>query len=284
MDKTHDTIRFARNVLKKVSADQVRAHAAEAAFFTMMCCFPILMLLMTMLKYTSISPETLVTALEDITPFEVREMIEPIVNSIYDQSVALISGTAIIAVWTAGKSVLGMADGLNVIYRIEETRNYFMVRLRAAAYIIVLVAALGFSIVILVLGYSAGDFVSEHLTIFQYLPDFSTILPALLTMVALVALFLLMYSYLPGRRMRLSSQLPGAIFASVSWSIFSFIFSIYLDYSTNMSVIYGSLTTLVVVMLWLYVCMYLWFIGAEINHYLMAPELFSEDVPAPWAR
>ncbi|MCD7765655.1 MAG: YihY/virulence factor BrkB family protein [Lachnospiraceae bacterium] len=93
-----------------------------------------------------------------------------------------------------------------------------------------------------------------------------------------------MYSYLPGRRMRFSSQLPGAIFASISWSIFSFIFSMYLDYSTNMSVIYGSLTTLVVVMLWLYVCMYLWFIGAEINHYLMAPELFSEDVPAPWAR
>ncbi|MCC8051693.1 MAG: YihY/virulence factor BrkB family protein [Clostridiales bacterium] len=284
MDNFHDTVRFARNVLKKLNADQVRAHAAEAAFFIMMSCFPILMLLMTMLKFTSISPEALITTLEDITPFEVRDLIEPIVNSIYSQSVALISGTAIAAVWTAGKSVLGMADGLNTIYRIEDTRNYFVVRLRAAAYILVLVAALGFSVVILVVGYSARDYVSEMIPLLQYFPDFSTILPALLTMLILAVLFLLMYSYLPGRRMRPASQLPGAIFAAIFWSVFSFIFSIYLDYSTNMSVLYGSLTTLVVVMLWLYVCMYLWFIGAEINHYLAAPELFSEDVPAPWAR
>ena len=42
----------------------------------------------------------------------------------------------------------------------------------------------------------------------------------------------------------------------------------------NMSVIYGSLTTLVVVMLWLYFCMYLLFIGAEINNYIAHPEMF----------
>ena len=44
-----------------------------------------------------------------------------------------------------------------------------------------------------------------------------------------------------------------------------------------MSVLYGSLTTLVVVMLWVYFCMYLLFIGAEINQYLSAPELFTLD-------
>lgn len=284
MEKGQETIRFARNVLQKVSRDQVRAHSAEAAFFLMMSCFPILMLLLTLLKYTSISAEELVIAVEDVTPFAVRDLIEPIVESIYSQSVALVSGTAVAAVWTAGKSVLGMADGLNTIYRIEENGNYFVVRLRAAAYIVALVASLGFSIVILVVGYSARDFVSERMTLFQYLPDFGTILPALLTMLILTGLFVLMYSYLPGKRMRVSSQLPGAIFASISWSIFSFLFSFYLDFSTNMSVIYGSLTTLVVVMLWLYVCMYLWFIGAELNHYLAAPELFSPDAPEPWEK
>ncbi len=284
MEKRHDTIRFVRNVLKKVSRDQVRAHSAEAAFFLMMSCFPILMLLLTLLKYTSISADELVVALEDVTPFEVRSLIEPIVDSIYSQSIVLVSGTVVAAVWTAGKSVLGMADGLNTIYQIEEGGNYFMVRLRAAVYIIALVAALGFSVVILVVGYSARDYVFERVILFRYLPDFGTILPALLTMLILSGLFVLMYSYLPGKRMRMSGQFPGAVFASVSWSIFSFIFSIYLDFSANMSVIYGSLTTLVVVMLWLYVCMYLWFIGAELNQYLAAPELFSPDAPAPWER
>ena len=70
---------------------------------------------------------------------------------------------------------------------------------------------------------------------------------------------------------------PGAVFTSVAWAVFSYVFSIYLEYASNMSVLYGSLTTLVVVMLWLYFCMYLLFIGAEINQYLSAPELFTLD-------
>ena len=69
----------------------------------------------------------------------------------------------------------------------------------------------------------------------------------------------------------------GCVFTSVAWAVFSYVFSIYLEYASNMSVLYGSLTTLVVVMLWLYFCMYLLFIGAEINQYLSAPELFTLD-------
>ncbi|MCC8103921.1 MAG: YihY/virulence factor BrkB family protein [Clostridiales bacterium] len=284
MEKFLEYVQFVRSVLNKISHDHVRAHSAEAAFFLMMCCFPLLMLLITMLKYTSITPEEIISAIEELTPFDVREMIEPLLDSIYSQTIALVSTTAIAAIWTAGKSVLGMADGLNTIYRIEETGNYFVVRLRAAVYIVALVVSLGASVIILVMGYGFSGYVSEKIAFLQFLPDFTTIIPALLTVGLLAVLFLLMYSYLPNRRMKMSSQLPGAIFTAVAWCVFSFFFSAYLEYSTNMSVIYGSLTTLVVVMLWLYACMYLWFLGAELNHYLAEPELFSPDAPAPWKR
>ncbi|MCD7735748.1 MAG: YihY/virulence factor BrkB family protein, partial [Lachnospiraceae bacterium] len=250
MGKSGDTVKFAKNVLKKVNADQVRAHSAEAAFFIMMSFFPILMMLLTLVKYTSITPEEIMNAIEDLTPFDVSGIIAPILESIYSQTIALVSGTAAVTVWTAGKAVLGLTDGLNTIYRIEETRNYFVVRLRAAVYIFVLIVALGISLVILVVGYGARDYVTAQFPLFRYLPGFGTILPALITMVVLAVLFLLMYSYLPNRRMKLSGQLPGAIFASVAWCVFSYCFSIYLEYSVNMSVIYGSLATLVVVMLW----------------------------------
>ncbi|MCD7882105.1 MAG: YihY/virulence factor BrkB family protein [Lachnospiraceae bacterium] len=284
MEKVHDTIIFAKNVVNKVNQDHVRAHSAEAAFFLMMCFFPLLMLLITMLKYTSVTPGEIINMVEEITPFDVRDLLEPILDSIYNQTIALVSGTVIAAIWTVGKGVLGMADGLNTIYRIEETRNYFVTRLWAAVYMVALVIAIGVSAVIMVMGYGFSGFVSEKITLLSFLPDFSTIIPALIAMVVLTVLFLFMYSYLPNHRMKMSGQLPGAIFASVAWSLFSFIFSIYLDFSTNMSVLYGSLTTLVAIMLWLYVCMYLWFIGAEINHYLAAPELFSPDMPAPWEK
>ena len=80
---------------------------------------------------------------------------------------------------------------------------------------------------------------------------------------------------MPNKKKTYKSQFPGAVFTPVTCAAFSYVFSIYLDHVANMSVLFGSLTTLVVVLLWLYSSMYLLFIGAEINHYIEDPKAFD---------
>ena len=70
------------------------------------------------------------------------------------------------------------------------------------------------------------------------------------------------------REIKIKRQFPGALFSAVGWTGFSFFFSLYFKYSSRLSEIYGSLTTIVCVMLWLYVCMYIFLMGAEINLYV----------------
>ena len=55
--------------------------------------------------------------------------------------------------------------------------------------------------------------------------------------------------------------------SAVAWSLFSLGFSVYLDYYDGFSNMYGSLTTIILILLWLYFCMYIVLIGAEINAY-----------------
>ena len=43
------------------------------------------------------------------------------------------------------------------------------------------------------------------------------------------------------------------------------IFSVYLDIFKGFSSMYGSLTTIVLIMLWLYCCMYILLLGGEVN-------------------
>ena len=63
-------------------------------------------------------------------------------------------------------------------------------------------------------------------------------------------------------------QLPGAIFAAVCWLLFSFGFSLYFSNFSNFSYMYGSLAAIVLLMFWLYFCICILFIGAEINDFL----------------
>ncbi len=264
-----------RNFMKKMSADKVRAHAAESAFFILISIFPISMLLISLLKYTSIDPEGLISTLEDLVVFDISWIVEPAVNSVYRQTIALVSITALAALWAGGRSVLGLMDGLDSVYRIEKRRNYLILRLRAAAYTFLLILALAAGVFILVMGYSMQTYMRNSIRIFYYLPGLGSVISVLLIALLLFLVFWLMYAFLPNERRPLRKQLPGSAFAAVSWVVFTYAFSFFLSLSTNMSVIYGSLTTLVIVMLWLYATMYLVFVGAEINHYFMAPELFQ---------
>lgn len=67
-------------------------------------------------------------------------------------------------------------------------------------------------------------------------------------------------------------QLMGAAFSAVGWMIVSWIFSVYLDIFKGFSSMYGSLTTIVLIMLWLYFCMYILLFGGEVNVILQEME------------
>ena len=77
----------------------------------------------------------------------------------------------------------------------------------------------------------------------------------------------MLYRYLPNRKASLKSQIPGAFIIAVAWLLFSYFFSLYFTFFPNFSNMYGSLSALIMVMLWLYCCMNLLLYGAEINAY-----------------
>ena len=74
------------------------------------------------------------------------------------------------------------------------------------------------------------------------------------------------YSFVPGRKLRFRKQLPGAAFSAVVWSIASYFFSVYIEFFNGFGA-YGSLTTIVILMFWFYMMMYILLIGAHINRY-----------------
>ena len=76
---------------------------------------------------------------------------------------------------------------------------------------------------------------------------------------------MMIYKFLPNHIVQLKVQLMGAAFSAVGWMIVSWIFSVYLDIFKGFSSMYGSLTTIVLIMLWLYFCMYILLFGGDVN-------------------
>lgn len=269
-------VRFVIMFMDKLKRDRVDVYSAQSAFYIIMGFIPFIMLLLTLLQYTPLTPEDMMAVLMNALPESLQGLVTDAVNSVFDTSTALLSGTAIAAVWACGRAVLAITKGLNSIHDIEETRNYVLMRIRSSFYILVMLVAFVLTLGLLVFGNQVHGVIVGHVPLFQKVSGFIISVRTVAMMVVLTLIFAAMYTMLPNRRQHFLWQIPGAAATAVSWSVFSYVFSIYLDYAHGMSAVYGSLTTAVMLMLWLYFCVWLLFVGAEINVYLEEPESFQD--------
>lgn len=83
------------------------------------------------------------------------------------------------------------------------------------------------------------------------------------------AVFTAMFMALPNKRNRFWDSLPGALFASSGWLIFSDLYSIYVTRFASLRSVYGPVYAVALSMLWLYCCMSIVFYGGALNRFLM---------------
>lgn len=274
MEKLKRIISQASQIPDQVAKVHVGAYAAQAAYFLMLCMIPIILLLLTLVQFTPVTKADVMTAVIQVFPSSVDSMIASIVNQVYNQSGGIIPITLIMTMWSAGKGVLSITTGLNCIYGCPETRNYVFLRLRATLYTIMFIVVILLLLVLSVFGNSLNLFILEHLPFLSGTADWLIEARTIISPVVLVVFCLLIYKFLPNRKDRFIKQLPGAAFAALGWMVVSWIFSVYLDIFKGFSSMYGSLTTIVLIMLWMYFCMYSILLGGELN-VLLSDELFE---------
>lgn len=262
------TIRVIGLLSKKFRDDHVAAYSAQAALFIIISFFPFIMLVLSIVQHFNIVEEsTMLKLFTQAFPTAVNSMIFRVVDEIYHPSSTstLISVTAISTLWSAGKGFLAVMKGLNEVYEIKETRRYIALRAISAFYTLMLAIMLIATMILFVFGNQLYYWIEQK---FPKLMDTALVIISLRTIVGLVTLiifFLVIYAVIPNRKCKTTMELPGALVCAGGWMAFSFAFSYYIDNFSDYVSMYGSLTAIVLFMLWMYFCMYLLFLGAEVN-------------------
>ena len=262
---------WAKEFATRIRQDRVTVYGAQAAFFVMISAIPFVMLTVALLQFIMPMTQSPLSQLAiDVVPLSLRSYAVRIIDELYNQtSVPLISVTAASALWAASRSLYALAGGLKEIYKTEETRGYVRLRILALLHTLLLLILLLFSLVILVFGNTIQLFLEQNLPILAQISSYIIGVRTLLALALLSLVFALMYKILPDAKSGFRQQLPGAVFSSLGWMIFSLAYSLYIEHYSSVSYLYGSLTAIVLWMLWLYFCMNIFLIGAEINVWLL---------------
>jgi len=254
----------------KFSSDEMSVYAAQASFFIILAAFPFLMLLLSLIQVIPIINESdLLSFMVQMVPDTLDSLVVNIIDGLYsDSPITILSATAIAALWSSSRGMLSIERGLNRIHGVTRRRGYLLGRLICSGYTIVFSFMWVLSLVFLVFGETIRR---QLLRLFPSMARINLYVFSLsqaASFLILFVFFLILYTLLPHKRQTFKSQLPGAAFSSLGWSVFSVGFSFYFRNFSNYTVMYGSLTAVILLMLWLYFCICILFLGAEINWHL----------------
>lgn len=255
-------------LFKKCDNDDVLGHAAQLAFYFLFALFPMLIFLAALVGYLPIPQllERMIDYLSQVLPTIAIVLVQQTLLEITrKQRGGLLSFGLIATVWAASSGLHALISSLNVAYSVKTMRPWWKDRLLAIA------LTFGFSMLIMValaiifLGGNLGLFLTNEYHLGQTFRTGWTLLQwPTMALFVLLGLELLYFSA-PNRPMKWRWMTPGASFALVAWLVISFAFKWYVSSVANYTLTYGSLGSVIVLMLWLYLTSIAILMGGEIN-------------------
>jgi membrane protein len=154
----------------------------------------------------------------------------------------------------------------HIVFRIEKSRRM----LRGIAVDLLMILLVGILLLVSMILSSIGAFLPGYQGRIPVAigPTIQWILKYLLPFSLTVCMFFLIYQIIPNKRVHLKSALQAALFTGLLWEMTKHLFAWYVVHLAEYSFFYGSLSTLVIFVLWVYYSSMILVVGAELEYFL----------------
>ena len=252
-------------IFKLLMKPEMRILPGQLAFFLVMTLIPLFALIATIAANLSISQESVRLAIDSSVPQEIADIINSIMsgNGInFNIIIFYIS-----AFLLASNGAYSMINISNEIYKVEPN-TMISRRLKAIAMTFVLVGLFLFLILVPVFGNNIFDILKEvtgNSLFVQVIQEMLVILKYPLILLILFMNIKLMYVIAPDKEIPGYSTTRGALFTTVGWVLSTEIFAFYVAKFARYDVFYGSISNILVLLLWVYLLSYIYVLGMVIN-------------------
>jgi membrane protein len=265
---------IAKNTWNSIFEDDLLGRSAELAFYFLFALFPTLFTACSVLGLAARSAFHIYAHLLQylsivVPPAALGTVLEAFNQTTSAASSGKLTFGLVAALWSASVGFVAIQEGLNVVYRVKETRPYWKARLFAIGITLILSAV----ITLMLASMLAADFFARlaHHHLYQpllALPVAGSLrtLGWVLAVGFLSLLFALIYYFGPDVKVKQWRWLtPGAALGMVGWLLASLGLRIYVHYFNNYSATYGSLGTVIILLTWFYLSGLMLLLGGEIN-------------------
>lgn len=268
----------ARNVILKIFKlllkPEMRILPGQLAFFLVMTLIPMFALVATLAAALSLSTDVIREAISLSVPKQIADLLNGIINSNgINFNIIVFYFSAILL---ASNGAYSMINTSNEIYKIKP-RNIISRRIKAIVMTFLLVGLFLFLIAVPVFGSTLFDIIihaTGNNTIVQIIQSVLRIIKYPLIVIILFVNIKLMYVIAPDQEIPAKTTNKGSIFTTICWILATEIFSFYISTFARYDIFYGSISNILVLLLWVYLLSYIFVFGMVVN----ASNYYDKDI------
>ena len=255
---------LARRLKKIFKSPDIRMLPGQLAFFFLLTLIPIFALIIAISSNLNVSDHFINSLVEKQLPGEIVTIFKIVsnLNSAKMNNIIFFISALILA----SNGTYSLIVISNKVYKIKN-KGFLYDRLKSIGMLIIIILLFLFVMIVPIL----GNYITKTInTVFQN--DISKQIRSLYNFLNLPLSWIfifysikLLYIVSPDARISRKNVTYGALFTSLSWLIFTKIYSIYLTSFVNFNTIYGSISNIIILMWWIYFLSYIYVMGMALN-------------------
>lgn len=254
--------RYLKKLIKVLRKPEMNILPGNMAFYFVLALIPLLTIIILIASCFSISIDLVADLVKDIFPNQVSDTIIALISGKgFDTNIGIFN---VVAFAVATNGTYSIITASNTLYKVEKT-DMLKDRIKSVLILLIIVILLFFLLLVPILG-------GQILSLLESIKIFDGKLMFIYDLIKWPISFLiiyfnikLIYAISPSKQIPSNETTNGAFFTTVIWVISTGIFSYYVTNFAKYDILYGNLSTIIMLMIWMYVLCYVFVLGMAIN-------------------
>lgn len=263
--------KFLTQILRRYFIHDVGRQSAALAYYLLFMLFPFLIFLSSLLGLLDLDVSGIIRSLGNLLPSGVLDVVESYLYYVgHTSSTAMLWFGLVFSIYFPMRAADCLMHAVRRAYHLPAPKNQIFYMFKVLLYTVFLLVTIALTLALATVGRQVLEFVGRFVVVPRAFIDLWSDLRFLVLGGVMFAAVGLLYAAAQDSRQPARNVVPGVLVALLGWMVVSAAFSFYVENFANYSVIYGTLGTVIVLMMWLNLTAVVLIMGAEVNGVLLA--------------
>ena len=255
--------KYTKKMLEMINTTEMRVLPGQLAFFIVMSMFPTVALIRFISLKMGLNIGSF-TASNNYIPKDVLHVLNGITGGTGGYNIAIF---LVLCFIIASNGLHSIIITSNEIYKIKDN-GFIKRRIKAIIMTFMVVFLFIFLLIVPVFGDQIFSLVKEYVQDKQSINVLYRIYQLIKYPLIIVILYInikLIYVMAPDKKIKSTSTTKGSLFTTFGWIIVSEFYALYTTYFVRYDIIYGSISSILILLIWVYLLSYIFSLGLIIN-------------------